>query len=169
MIGLNKTQQLKKKTRTHRVCKKCDRKRLIKFFEKPTSLICDECKRRSKRVKKASSIGKLKKKLEDFVKREVKERDNWTCQRCNKQVEGLNAHGSHVIPVSASQRLRFDLLNIKCLCYHCHIQWWHKHPIDARDWFKNKFPERFKYLQKEKLNTEKWTRTELEELIERYK
>jgi len=165
----SKTSQTSKKTRTHRICKKCDAKRLIKFFEKITSLICDDCKKKSRRVKKQSSIGKIKKKIEDLAKLRAKERDEWICQWCGKEVHGLNAHGSHVIPVSASQRLRFDLLNIKCLCYNCHFNKWHKNPNLASKWFQAKFPKRWAYLDKEQHNTTKWQRDELEALLTRYK
>lgn len=162
----SKDSQLSKQTRTHRTCKKCERKRLIKFFEKPTSLICEECKRRSRRVKKQSSIGKLKKKIEDIIKIKAKERDNYTCQKCGKQVHGLNAHASHVIPVSASQYLRLDIKNLKCLCYSCHFNWWHKHPIDASDWFKQKFPKRYQYLQQRKHIADTRTTADFEELLQ---
>ena len=119
--------------------------------------------------KKQISIGKLKKKIEDLVKLKAKVRDNWTCQHCGKSVEGIDAHGSHVIPVSASQLLRFDVLNIKCLCYHCHINWWHKHPLEAAKWFEDKFPDRFKYLKSKQNETKSWKRWELEQLLEQYK
>ena len=164
----SKLQQTKKKVRSHRICKKCDRKRLIKFYQKPTSLICDECKARSRRVKKQSNIGKIKKEVETLAKKCAKKRDNYTCQRCDKEVKGMNAHGSHVIPVSGSQLLRFDLKNIKCLCYHCHMQWWHKNPLDAYEWFKKKFPSRYKYLQKKKHLSHTWTRIELSKLKKKY-
>jgi len=32
------------------------------------------------------------------------------------------------------------------LTYHNHINWWHKNPIEAAEWFKKKFPERYDYL-----------------------
>ena len=54
---------------------------------------------------------KLKDKLEKIVKKIVKERDNYTCQKCGKFVEGVNCHASHVIPVSRDGRLAFDPLN----------------------------------------------------------
>ena len=96
---------------------------------------------------KRSDKKKLKDKLDKLVKDIVKIRDNNTCQHCNKYVEGVNCHGSHVIPVSRDGRLAFDDLNIKVLCYHCHMNWWHKHPIEAGEWFTSKFPERWEYLQ----------------------
>jgi 5-methylcytosine-specific restriction endonuclease McrA len=114
---------------------------------------------------KKVTLGKLKKRLENLAKNRAKERDGYTCQKCGRKVEKSNAHGSHVIPVSASQALRFDLLNIKCLCFKCHIGWWHKNPLEAADWFKTKFPERWDYLQEHKHDIKQWRRPELEELL----
>jgi hypothetical protein len=37
---------------------------------------------------------------------------------------------------------------MKVLCYHCHLNWWHKNPIEAGRWFESKFPERVKELEK---------------------
>lgn len=131
-------------------------------FPKPTKTI-----KKRKPIKKQSSIGKLKKMYEDIMKTKAKERDGYTCQRCHKKVEGSNAHGSHVIPVSASDYLRFDLINIKCLCHHCHINWWHKNPIEAGKWFEDTFPDRYTYLQAHKYDIKKWNRQELLDIIER--
>jgi len=37
---------------------------------------------------------------------------------------------------------------MKVMCYHCHINWWHKNPIEAGKWFESKFPERLKELER---------------------
>lgn len=120
--------------------------------------------------KKPPSKTVLKKKLEVLVKDYVKKRDDYTCQRCGKKVEGVNCHASHVIPVSRSGYLQFEPLNMKVLCYHDHINWWHKHPVEAGKWFTDKFPERWEYLNElhiQRLKTMKeW---ELQEKIEYYK
>ena len=88
----------------------------------------------------------IKKRLEKLVKEIVKIRDGNVCQFSGELVEGSNCHASHVIPVSADGRLAFDPLNLKVLSYHWHLNWWHKHPIAAGDWFKTKFPTRWEYL-----------------------
>lgn len=98
--------------------------------------------------KKKSNRAKLKKTLELLVKDFVKRRDNYTCQHCLKVVTGVNCHASHVIPVSRSGNMQFDPLNMKVLCYHCHINWWHKHPVESGQWFRDTFPERWEYLEK---------------------
>ena len=96
---------------------------------------------------KKRSVSSIKKECDEIVKKIVKIRDNFTCQKCGKRVSGSDCQGSHVVPVSAGNKLAFDEQNIKVLCYHCHMNWWHKDPTVAGEWFKNKFPERHKYLQ----------------------
>ena len=91
--------------------------------------------KRKNKTKKA----KLKAKLIEIVKKIVKERDNYTCQYCGKQVEGSNCHASHIIPVSRDGRLAVDPSNMIVLCYHHHLNWWHKHPIEAAEWFNTKY------------------------------
>ena len=109
-----------------------------------TSLVAGEQKRKTK---KKGDRSWFIAKLDDIAKGFAKERDGYFCQYSGQNVEGSNAHGSHVIPVSAGQSLRWDLLNIKCLSYHNHLNWWHKNPIEAAEWFKSRFPERWRYLQ----------------------
>lgn len=146
-MNYSKKSQLKKTPRTHRVCKKCNTKRLIKFYEKPTSLICDDCKRKAKRVKKQSSKRVVSNKITEILRKEIVLRDKSTCQWCNKKLEGRNCHMSHVYSKGAHPELKHDPLNVKILCYHCHMQKWHKDPDIAIDWFKSKFPKRYEYLR----------------------
>lgn len=121
-----------------------------------------------RKTKKSKTV--LKKRLEVLVKDYVKKRDNFTCQRCGKKVEGTNCHASHVIPVSRSGRLQFDPMNMKVLCYHDHINWWHKHPIEAGKWFTDTFPERWEYLSEIYKEAPKPMKEwELEEKIDHYK
>ena len=102
------------------------------------------------KVRRKISRKGLVKKLDDLVKEITRLRDNYTCQHCGKKVDKNNAHVSHIIPRSAGNKLRWDLNNLKVLCYHCHINWWHKNPIEAAKWFKEKFMARAKYLEKNK-------------------
>jgi len=136
-----------KKVRLNKTCTKCDRRRLIKFFERTTSHICNDCKRTYKRIKRQSSKRVVSNKKTATLREEIVRRDNSTCQWCGKRLEGRNCHMSHVYGKGAHPALKHDPLNVKILCYHCHMQKWHKDPIVARDWFKNKFPERYEYLR----------------------
>lgn len=110
---------------------------------------------------------KLNDKLEKLSKDLIRQRDGNNCVHCGKWCEGSARHVSHVVPVSAGSGLKWDLLNMKILCYHCHINWWHKNPIEAGEWFKEKYPERWAYLQTVP-RVRKWTEPELEALIEEY-
>lgn len=100
--------------------------------------------------KRKPSVSRLKKECDKLVKDIVKIRDNWTCQWCGKKVSGGDCHGSHVVPVSAGNKLAFDEMNLKVLCYHCHLHRWHKNPREASAWFKAKFPDRDAYLESNK-------------------
>lgn len=106
-------------------------------------------------MKKQSVKKKLQKEIESLCKQIIYIRDGGKCQRCGKPVSGSNAHTSHVIPKSHGNYLRFDLFNLKLLCFHCHINWWHKNPIEAADWFRGKFPKRWEYLDARKEKTVK--------------
>ena len=106
----------------------------------------------------------LIKKLDTLAKTCAKVRDDYTCQWCGVKAEKTNAHGSHVIPVSRGNFLRWDLINIKCLCFHCHMNRWHKSPLEAGKWFKEKFPARELYLSERKNTIKKFSMSELEDL-----
>jgi len=110
---------------------------------------------------------KIKDKLSKLTKELVRERDGYTCQKCNKFLVGRNCHVSHVKSVGAYPDMEFDLLNMKVLCFRHHILWWHKEPLEAGEWFKNKFPKRYKYLEKEKNNIKSRSVKDLEELYEK--
>lgn len=124
-----KTNQLKKAVRSHRVCKKCDRKRLIKFFEKPTSLICDECKLRSKRIKKANLPSKLKDRAWKAFATYIRTRDSLkttgsvdqcTCITCKKTVDYKNIQAGHFIGGRGGAVL-FDEELVNGQCVRCNI------------------------------------------------
>ena len=115
------------------------------------------------------SRSKVKKQLDKLVKDYVKERDNYTCQHCGKKVEGSNCHASHIFPVGSCSLLQFEPLNMKVLCYHCHINWWHKNPIEAYQWAEKTFPDRIAILGVMKNVNSKISTIELQELVEEYK
>jgi len=110
---------------------------------------------------------KLIEKLDKLAREYIVKRDNYTCQRCGKKLEARNCHVSHVIP-RTYMHLRWDEMNLKVLCFRCHIMFWHKNPLEAAEWFKNKFPNRWEYLEKKKKVLHKYTISELEELVEKF-
>ena len=52
---------------------------------------------------------------------------------------------------------------------HCHNFWWHLEPMQSRDWFTAKFPERDKYLRSVKYIIKPWTVQEVQEIREAVK
>ena len=107
---------------------------------------------------------RLVKDIEALCRKIIYIRDKGKCQKCGKPVSGKNAHTSHVIPKSHGNYLRFDITNLKLLCFHCHINWWHKNPLESAEWFKSKFPERWEYLQLNKEKTIKMTLDDYDKL-----
>lgn len=128
-------------------------------------------KKKTAKTKTSAQLKKpLIKNLDKLVKDFVKERDNYTCQRCGKFLQGSDCHASHVIPVSRSGYLQFDPLNMKVLCMHDHLHWWHKHPIEAGKWYTDTFPERWEYLEAlHKQRLKPMNVVELQEKIDYYK
>lgn len=113
-----------------------------------------------------ASIKSLQKKLTDLVSKAVIRRDESTCQWCGLYVEGSNRHISHVIPKSEGNILRWDMFNLKVLCFHCHMNKWHKNPLDGAEWFKKKFPARWLYLQEHRREIVKWKIADYQNMIE---
>lgn len=66
------------------------------------------------------------------------------CEKCGKRAKIL--HGSHVLSVRHDATAA-DLDNIMCMCYFCHIRWWHQYPMEASEWFKAKWPGRYERLE----------------------
>ena len=107
---------------------------------------------------------KMRKKLDNIVRDIIRVRDNITCQRCDKEVTKHNAHTSHVRPESLGQQFRWDLLNLKLLCFSCHRFWWHLNPIEATKWFKDKFPARYDYVMSIPKSAKVYSLEELENI-----
>lgn len=123
--------------------------------------------RKKKTPRKKTYREKLTKDLDDLCREYIKLRDNHTCVKCGKS--GKQMHWSHVIPRSAGNRLRWDELNSKCLCAYCHRRWWHANPLEAEEWFKKNYPERYEYIKREKIKGPKrFSLQELEEMVEMY-
>lgn len=100
--------------------------------------------------KKLTPIKTLERKLTKLVYNCVFARDNNRCQVCNKWVKGSDRQPSHVYPKARSKYLRWDMKNIKTLCWKHHLRWWHTQPLESGKWFEGKFPERVKYIKERK-------------------
>jgi len=102
-----------------------------------------------KNTKKKEAVSKKKVMDEniEIAKLIAKTRDKYTCQHCGVKGTGINIHGSHIINEARDHRLACDPYNIKALCYNCHINWWHKNPVEAGIRFRKKRPGRWEQLQ----------------------
>lgn len=104
--------------------------------------------RRSTKGKRKSPAF-YRKKCVAIAKERAKQRDNYTCVRCGRSKNnGNQMHGSHIYPEGTYIGMSADWDNIITLCYLCHFQWWHKHPVEAGIWFKEKYPELYETLKK---------------------
>lgn len=92
-------------------------------------------------AKKKIPLSRLKKLRADAVFK----RDGYKCVRCGTTV-GLSP--SHVYPQGRYPRMAWMMINIITLCWmKCHFNWWHKHPIEATEWFNEKYPGRAEKLK----------------------
>jgi 5-methylcytosine-specific restriction endonuclease McrA len=69
-------------------------------------------------------------KLSKLVREYVILRDK-VCLRCGSP-ERLQA--SHIYPKGRYRKMEFNVDNLKALCVGCHLYWWHKNPIEAKEW-----------------------------------
>ena len=102
--------------------------------------------KKKRRVK--TPLQKLHDRCWEMAKKVVKLRDHGQCQRCFKHVEKTNAHTSHTFPKSTHAAIKYNLLNLTLLCYHDHINWYHKNPIAASEWIRETFPDRIAGIEK---------------------
>lgn len=117
LMSYQKSKQTKKNIREKKVCSKCKKERLIKFFEKPTSRICNDCKAKSRRLKKQSSKSYITRQLDKEWSEAVKEMAGYKCEICGSK-ENLNSH--HIFSRS-NKAVRHDIDNSACLCAKHHV------------------------------------------------
>ena len=102
-----------------------------------------------------------KTKLNKLVREYVMLRDR-CCLRCGKTDR---LHASHIYPRGKYPKMSFDVDNVKALCVGCHLYWWHKHPIEAKEWAEKTLgEERLSKLKKQSntINKNKLNFKELE-------
>lgn len=90
-----------------------------------------------------------KSKLNKLVREYVILRDKM-CLRCGKT---NNLHASHIYPKGKYRKMQFDVNNVKALCLGCHLYWWHKSPIEAKDWAEKTLGKRRLNKLKKEANT----------------
>lgn len=96
----------------------------------------------------AKTTEKERKKCVTLAKRLAIKRDTGICQHCGKlKSAGYVMHGSHIYPEGRYKSMSADIDNILCLCFYCHFYWWHKNPLEASEWFKEKFQNLYQILK----------------------
>ncbi len=73
---------------------------------------------------------------------EVFKRDGYKCVKCGGGV-GLQAHH---IKNRDYTKLRTDIKNGLCVCFMCHVPFFHSEPKRAKEWLEEHRPEQYKYL-----------------------
>jgi len=89
------------------------------------------------------------------------------CEKCDRGYTVMQC--SHVWSIGSYSNLRFDILNTMCMCGRCHNFWWHLEPMESREWFAKKFPERDIYLKEVRNIVKPWTVEELQKIREAVK
>ena len=110
--------------------------------------------------------------LYNLMHKIVRLRDKEACLRCGN-TENLQL--SHIYPRGTYKRLEFDPDNVKLLCLKDHLFWWHRNPIEAKNWIETVISKkRLEKLKLRSLSRDKWsmdyklTRLDLENELKKY-
>lgn len=76
---------------------------------------------------------------------------------------------SHIHSIGSCPNLRFDPMNALPMCGRHHMFWWHLEPAESWDWFKERFPGRYAYLEKARNKPIKWTQERLLDVRQKIK
>lgn len=128
-IDYSKTKQLKKNVREFKTCSNCDENKKISHFEKPTSKVCNECKLKSKKLKKQLSPVKLKQKAWKVFSDYIRTRDSLAttgtithciCVTCQKNFEYSKIQAGHFVGGRTGSIL-FDEELVYGQCIGCNV------------------------------------------------
>jgi len=100
----------------------------------------------------------------------VRERANWTCERCGKYYpEGTRQglHHSHNYG-RRNRSVRWWPLNATALCYACH-RWYAEYPLDSADWLRRKLGDLADLLRERANTPRKYTAAERKEMLAHYR
>lgn len=123
--------------------------------------------RRSLLSGKNMSKEKLRKKCVQLAKLIAKEMAGWRCEYdgCFRtKAAGFQMQGAHIFGENSHKSMSADIDNILCLCpvHHTGGFWknakepsWHEDPLVMVEWFRKKYPKRYKELLKRSRITNK--------------
>ncbi len=111
------------------------------------------------RKRRLGKISRLQQKCDLEFSRLIRKKGK--CERCG----GTNyLETAHIIG-RRNLLLRWDIINAFCFCRSCHT-WGHLNPKKFTLWVKERFPERWEYLQLVKNQICKRTEQEYEDLLD---
>jgi len=84
------------------------------------------------------TLSKTEKKTLNALLHQILELRDRACLRCGKP----DFQMSHIYPKGRYRSMEFDPDNVKALCYSCHLHWWHKNPIEAKEWLDTVMPKK---------------------------
>jgi hypothetical protein len=119
-------------------------------------------------------LPKLLKKLQDdyfnpYIRRRDSEGGYFTCISCSKTLPVSSANAGHYVPVKNCSFLRFHEWNVNAECQYCNC-FDEFHLIGYRKNLIQKIGlEAVEWLESNNRTLKKWTREELESLINKYK
>ena len=93
--------------------------------------------KRYKPIKQRSDKGRLITKIDKLFRETVLSKREHKCEWCGKSPETVFI--SHILPKGKYPRLRFVEDNVLLLCYYCHMERWHKNPLEAEAFIMEKF------------------------------
>lgn len=148
-----------------KVCSDCGRNRLLKFYSSKRAYKCNDCKKKTKRMRKKTSKSYLIKKLDELWSEAVKKKANYKCEYSKKETH-LNSH--HVFSRS-NKAVRWDLDNGVCLNAGHHTLSSkfsaHKTPVEFIEWLKDERGEDwYKRLRKKARQVKKHTTDDLQQI-----
>lgn len=155
-------------------CKTCGKRRDPKFFDTPRSYTCQMCaiaKKNNVKVKVVvvKSLPELKNTAQRAFNKYIRERDkDLPCISCGKtKVNGWEA--GHYWAQGKNGALRYDEQNVNKQCTSCN-KFDHGNLLNYRIGLVNKIGEhRVKWLDANRRTSKKWTRDELNMIIDLYK
>lgn len=145
-------------------CENCKTIRKLKQQNEMTARALGRSQNKKQKKEQVISIADLKKKVQREVNKYVKLRDkNLKCISCEiREVE----HAGHYIAQGSSGLLRYTLENINGQCSQCNV-WLHGNLISYRIGLCKKIGEnKVKELEDARFLTKKWTRENLEQLLQ---
>ena len=110
---------------------------------------------------KLGTIRYYKKKADNLCSLIIRKRGR--CENCSRS-EGVQLHCAHIVGRN-NHTLRFDFINMLCLCAGCH-RWAHDNPDEFTDFWRKKWPSRKVYIDANRNKITKRTALDYKELVD---